>query len=366
MTIDDFNETVGTPRSRRRGPRTLAGPRLRRARPPPGAGRRRARRRRGDPRSKRSRTCGSRDFASSFHRLFSAEFRADSRRCSRMTRIVVIDPQPAVRAGLAMMLRTEPGLVPVGVPPWVPTTGSSWSRASARTSSCSTRSCSTATGSARAGACGRSTPRRASCSTPRAATRRCRHRARRGRRRARRQGGAGRGALRGDPRSSRAAGPRCRRWAARSSTPPRTGRRRGPGAAGDARRPHRARRGRGDAAAGPARAWRGASSACSGACARARARRRARARGSTVRGVHASRPHGHRAHRPWRARIRHLLAAAERADHLPRLGGRRSGREPGRRPDAAPGVPGPRQGHLDLHQLARRLDLRRAWRSTTR
>jgi DNA-binding NarL/FixJ family response regulator len=32
-----------------------------------------------------------------------------------MTRIVVIDPQPAVRAGLTMMLRTEPGLVPVGV-----------------------------------------------------------------------------------------------------------------------------------------------------------------------------------------------------------------------------------------------------------
>src|SRR3954451_22617775 len=31
-----------------------------------------------------------------------------------MTRIVVIDAQPAVRAGLAMMLRTEPGLVPVG------------------------------------------------------------------------------------------------------------------------------------------------------------------------------------------------------------------------------------------------------------
>ena len=31
-----------------------------------------------------------------------------------MTRVVVIDPQPAVRAGLAVLLRTEPGLVPVG------------------------------------------------------------------------------------------------------------------------------------------------------------------------------------------------------------------------------------------------------------
>jgi DNA-binding NarL/FixJ family response regulator len=31
-----------------------------------------------------------------------------------VTRIAVIDPQPAVRAGLSMMLRTEPGLVPVG------------------------------------------------------------------------------------------------------------------------------------------------------------------------------------------------------------------------------------------------------------
>jgi DNA-binding NarL/FixJ family response regulator len=33
---------------------------------------------------------------------------------SVVTRIVVIDSQPAVRAGLAVMLRTEPGLVPVG------------------------------------------------------------------------------------------------------------------------------------------------------------------------------------------------------------------------------------------------------------
>jgi DNA-binding NarL/FixJ family response regulator len=32
-----------------------------------------------------------------------------------VTRIAVVDPQPAVRAGLSMLLRTEPGLVPVGV-----------------------------------------------------------------------------------------------------------------------------------------------------------------------------------------------------------------------------------------------------------
>jgi DNA-binding NarL/FixJ family response regulator len=29
-------------------------------------------------------------------------------------RIAIVDPQPAMRAGLAMLLRTEPGLVPVG------------------------------------------------------------------------------------------------------------------------------------------------------------------------------------------------------------------------------------------------------------
>jgi DNA-binding NarL/FixJ family response regulator len=31
-----------------------------------------------------------------------------------VTRIVIVDPQPAVRAGLAALLRAEPGLVPVG------------------------------------------------------------------------------------------------------------------------------------------------------------------------------------------------------------------------------------------------------------
>ena len=71
----------------------------------------------------------------------------------------------------------------------------------------------------------------------------------------------------------------------------------------------------------------------------------------------SARPDGHREHLAGRARIRHLLAPAERADHLPRHADRRPGGEPRGGPAAASRGRGPGQGRLDLHQLARRLRL---------
>ena len=44
----------------------------------------------------------------------SGEALAPAGRVLSVTRIVIVDPQPAVRAGLAALLRAEPGLVPVG------------------------------------------------------------------------------------------------------------------------------------------------------------------------------------------------------------------------------------------------------------
>ena len=77
-------------------------------------------------------------------------------------------------------------------------------------------------------------------------------------------------------------------------------------------------------------------------------------------------PDGRRADLARRARVRHLLAPARRAHRLPRHPRRRPDREPHDRPAPAPRVGRSRQGHLPLHQLAGRLGVRRASRSTTR
>ena len=67
-----------------------------------------------------------------------------------------------------------------------------------------------------------------------------------------------------------------------------------------------------------------------------------------------ARPHGHRVLQPRRARLRHLLAPAARADHLPRRRHRGPPRQPGHRPAPVPRVRGPGEGHQPVHQLARR------------
>ena len=69
---------------------------------------------------------------------------------------------------------------------------------------------------------------------------------------------------------------------------------------------------------------------------------------------------GDRADLARRALVRHLLAPAQRAHHLPRHADRRPDREPHRRAAAPSRVRGPRQGHLDLRQLAGRRRVRGA------
>ena len=57
---------------------------------------------------------------------------------------------------------------------------------------------------------------------------------------------------------------------------------------------------------------------------------------------------------PRRAGLRHLLPAARQPHRLPRHADRRHERQPRRRPAPAPRVGVDEQGHLALHQLARR------------
>ena len=281
-----------------------------------------------------------------------------------MTRVAVIDPQPAVRAGLAMLLRREPGLVPVGAAAGAHDGRTSCSLAQRPDVVLLEHHLLDGDGIAlcrRLKADGDGAAGDPLHGVPDAEVELL----------ARVAGADGivdkaaapRGAVRGDPRWS----PAARRAlppldAASSSTPRRTASSpttsRCSRCSSTARSPARRRR---DAAHRPRRVA-SAPSACSAGC--AGAPRRAPPPDAPARPAilsrHAPGPHGHRAHRPWRARVRHLLAPAQRAHHLPRLADRRPDREPGRRAAAAPRVAGPRQGHLDLHQLARRLDLRRA------
>ena len=66
-------------------------------------------------------------------------------------------------------------------------------------------------------------------------------------------------------------------------------------------------------------------------------------------------PDGDRAERTRRARVRHLLAAAQGARRVPGRAGQRHHGEPDRRADAVPRIRESGQGHPLLHQLAGRL-----------
>ena len=68
-----------------------------------------------------------------------------------------------------------------------------------------------------------------------------------------------------------------------------------------------------------------------------------------------ARADGDRAERPRRARLRHLLAAAEGARGVPGRPGERGDRQPDRRAAPVSRIGESRQGHFVLHQLARRL-----------
>ena len=184
------------------------------------------------------------------------------------------------------------------------------------TSCCSTTTSRAATASSSAAASSRaSRRRRCSSSRPTRTPGSAFAARRRGRRRDRRQGAPGARALRARSAASRAASACCRpvvreqlHEARAHASTTRTCR------CCRCSRRHRAARDRRHAAHSPERA-RGRTDRV---LARLRVEVPAPAGERPPQLAHAPRPHGHRAHRPRRARVRHLLAAAQRAHHLPR------------------------------------------------
>ena len=86
----------------------------------------------------------------------------------------------------------------------------------------------------------------------------------------------------------------------------------------------------------------------------------------SVASMYATDPDGHRAHRPWRARIRHLQPAAQRADHLPGHADRRHGRKPRSSRSCCTSNPRTRTRTSRSTSTARAARSTRASRSTTR